>query len=87
MGQDPTLWELVSAERVAIERVVTAVDAYLADPGAGSLPLGGGLTLDPAAAVAAHAPSRAVLEGADAGETARRIAVRTALLMARPSRR
>ena len=87
MLNNATLWDLVTEEQIAIEEVVTAVDTYLAKPATRSHPLGRSHVLDLAAAVAAHVSAPMTMVDAEASEAARRIAVRSALLMARPARR
>jgi len=87
MSDDATLWDLVTAERIAIEDVGTAIDAYLADPATRAHPIGPDHVFDLAAAVAAHALAPATMVNVDANEPSRRMAIRAALLMARPMAR
>ncbi len=87
MIHDPTLWDLVSAERIAIEDVGIAVDAYLADPTTGEHRLDACFSLDLAAAVTRYASPRQLAELRDTHAPSRRSAVRSALLRARPTRR
>ena len=84
MPETATLWDLVTDERIAIEAVTAAVDAYLIEPTTGDHPIGLGYVLDLAAAVAAHAAASGTMIDAEANEPSRRIAVRSALLMASP---
>lgn len=83
---DPTLWDLVTEERVPIEDLNGAVDAYLADPATGAYRIGAGYSLDLAASIARYATQREVADLHDQHLPSRRSAVRTALLMARPVR-
>jgi len=85
MPENATLWDLVSEERIAIEEVGCAVDAYLAEPATQNHAIGPDHILDLAAAVAAHAFAPATLVDAEAEAPSRRMAVRSALLMARPT--
>lgn len=87
MSDDVTLWDLVTAQRIAIEEVGAAIDLYLAEPTTQGYPIGRDHVLDLAAAVAAHAFAPATLVDADADEPSRRMAVRSALLMGRPTTR
>jgi len=85
MSDNATLWDLVTDERIAIEDVVAAVDVYLAEPATQSYPIGPDHVLDLAEAVAAHASAPTTIADTGADETARRMAVRAAFLMARPT--
>ena len=87
MSDDATLWDLVTDERIAIEDVGAAVDVYLSRPSTQTYPLGPDHVLDLAAAVAAHASARATMADIETAEPSRRMAVRAALLMARPASR
>jgi hypothetical protein len=84
---DPTLWDLVTEEHIAIESLNDAVDAYLADPATGKYRIDDRYCLDLAASVAGYATQREAADLSDAHLPSRRSAVRTALLMARPVRR
>ncbi|MCJ2091312.1 hypothetical protein MKK67_02135 [Methylobacterium sp. J-072] len=84
MPETATLWDLVTDERIAIEAVGSAVDAYLAELATRTHAIGPDHVLDLAASVAAHAFASAAMVDAEADEPARRMAVRSALLMARP---
>lgn len=85
MANGDTLWDLVTEERVAIEDLVSAIDAYLSEPGTRGYRIGLGLSIDLAAAVATHSHARRTMMDAGADEPARRMAVRSALLMSRPA--
>jgi hypothetical protein len=85
MPDNATLWDLVTDERVAIEEVGAAVDIYLAEPATQDYAIGPDHVLDLAAAVAAHAFAQATMVDTEADEPSRRMAVRSALLMARPA--
>ncbi|MDR7040595.1 hypothetical protein J2X36_005378 [Methylobacterium sp. BE186] len=77
----------MTTERIAIEPVGAAVDVYLAEPTTQAHPIGSDHILDLAAIVAAHASAPATMINAEAKEPSRRIAVRSALFMARPANR
>jgi hypothetical protein len=87
MSDDATLWDLVTDERIAIEDVGAAVDVYLSEPSTQDYPIGPDHVLDLAAAVAAHASAPLTMADSEADEPSRRMAVRAALLMARPASR
>ena len=87
MSDDATLWDLVTAEPIAIEDVGFAVDVYLAQPTTQDHPIGPDHFLDLAAPVAAHAFAHATIADIEADEPSRRMAVRSALLMGRPTAR
>ena len=84
---DQTLWDLVTAERIPIDSLVAAVDAYLANPRIRMHQLSEIYTMDLAAAVEAHQKTSGDVGDADMDEPARRTAVRSALLLAKPVRR
>jgi hypothetical protein len=84
MADDATLWDLVAAERIAIEHVCAAIDVYLTVPTTQDHPIGPDHILDLAATVAAHASATATVVDAEADEPSRRMAVRSALLMGHP---
>jgi hypothetical protein len=73
MPDDATLWDLVTAERIAIEDVGAAIDVYLAEPTTQNHPIGPDHSLDLAAAVAAHAFASATVVDPDSDEPARSI--------------
>lgn len=87
MLHDQTLWDLVSAEDIAIEDVAAAVDTYLADPTTGEHHIDARFSLDLAAAVTQYASAQQMAELRDTHAPSRRSAVRSALLMAKPTRR
>ncbi|ACS43776.1 hypothetical protein [Methylorubrum extorquens] len=85
--QTPTLGELFKAKKVLDEEVVAAVDAYMADPTTGLFMIGEGYGVDLAAAVAANGWATERYNAKGATEAHRRHAVRTAILLARPTLR
>lgn len=86
MPKNDTLWDLVTEERVAIEDLVAAVDTYLSEPSTGGYRISPDLIVDLAASVAKHGHAHRTMMDAEASEPARRIAVRSALLMSKPAR-
>lgn len=84
---DQTLWDLVTTERISIDSLVAAVDAYLANPETRTHRLSSAYTIDLAAAVEAHLKTSGDEGDAEIDEPARRTAVRSALLLAKPIRR
>lgn len=80
---NPTVGELFKAKAVTDDQVNAAVDAYLADPKAGTYEVAAGLRLDLSAAVKAHATALLVFHDVHARSVEKRTAVRTAILLAR----
>ena len=78
----PTIGELYKTKTVTEERLVAAVDAYMADQTIGAYRVADGITVDLAAAVQAHKPAVAALENPSAGEPHRRTTVRDAIVLA-----
>ena len=68
------------------EDVAAAVDAYMADPTSGPVPIGEGYRIHPAAAVADHPFANTLIGQPWTSEELRRAAVRAAILMAQPER-
>lgn len=87
MPHNQTFWDLVTTECIAIEYVATAVDVYLANSAMGEHLIGTSYTLDLAAAVEANVTALKTLKEAGPHEPSRRMAVHSALLMARPTKR
>lgn len=86
MSKNDTLWDLVTEEQIAIEDLVAAVDTYLSEPSTRDYRIGPGLVVDLAASVARHGHAYRTMKDEEASEPARRIAVRSALLMSKPAR-
>ena len=59
----------------------------MADAETGVFPVGEGYGLDLAAAFAAHGPSRSAIADYSTNDTYKRTMVRTALILARPTKR
>lgn len=87
MATDPTIGDLFKQALVLDADVQAAVNAYMADAETGVFPVGEGYGLDLAAAVAAHGQSRSAIADPSASDTYKRTMVRTALILARPTKR
>ena len=85
MADTSTTGELYKAKAILDDEVNVAVDAYLATPDLKRFSIAKGYRLDVAAAVE-NSFARHVLETPSATEERKRIAVRTAILLARPSK-
>ncbi|GJE44089.1 hypothetical protein [Methylobacterium soli] len=83
----PTTGELFKAKAITAEDLHAAVDAYMADRKAASFSIGDGYELDLVAVVKADRHASAVLRDKTASQGTRRMAVRTAILLARPKKR
>jgi hypothetical protein len=83
----PSVGELYKANAVVDDDVVKAVDAYMKDPTTGLFQIGDGYKLDLAATVEGHPWAKAEVARADASENLKRHAVRTAILLAYPTKR
>lgn len=79
----PTLAGLYKSKRLTGDDLIAAVAGYLADPTPGPQEIAPGLTLDIAAAVLASPYATEILAREGAPEAQRRMAVRTAILLAR----
>jgi hypothetical protein len=87
MASNLTISSLLARGLISNDDVAAAVDAYLSDPETTAYPLGDQFALDLSAAVAAHPFTAKTLKHGKAGVSARRAAVRTALMLARPDTR
>ncbi|WP_018261845.1 hypothetical protein [Methylobacterium sp. WSM2598] len=83
MPDTPTVGELFKLNAVTDEQLNAAVREYLDDPTPDMRLIAKGVAIDIAAAVANHEIARDVLEDPGLGDRARRMVVRTAILMAR----
>ena len=86
MAETPTTGDLYKARTVLEDDVVAAVDAFMADPNLTSFLVGDSYAIDLQAAVAASPFALGMLANPEAKPTSKRAAVRTAILLARPSR-
>ncbi|MGY2048159.1 hypothetical protein [Methylobacterium sp. JK268] len=80
----PTLADLFKARSLTDQDLSAAVTAYFSDPRPGPREIARGIRLDIAAAIAAHDWARTVVADETIIATARRNAVRAAILRARP---
>ncbi|ACL61195.1 hypothetical protein [Methylobacterium nodulans] len=78
-----TIADLRTAKRLTDEQVDAAVMGYLAHPSSGPRQIADGLTLDIDAAVAACRQAAEAMRRKDVTVARRRVAVRTAILLAR----
>jgi hypothetical protein len=83
MAAPSTLSELLACMAVTSEQVDAAITAYLTNPMAGPCEIMGGIIIDIAAAVEAHGWVKGIVEDEALSDTVRRMAVRTAILLAR----
>ncbi|MCJ2042891.1 hypothetical protein MKK55_28670 [Methylobacterium sp. J-059] len=81
---DPTTGDLIKAKTIASDEVNAAVDVFMRDPTVSLFRFASGHTVDPAAAVKDHEPSRKAVANPEAGDQYRSGMVRTAILLARP---
>jgi len=82
--QTPTIGALSEVKAITDEQVSAAIDAFLAGQTSGPFPIADGYRVDLAAAVAAHAFTTMMVGRDDVSPAAKRGAVRTAILLARP---
>ncbi|WP_336492344.1 hypothetical protein [Methylobacterium nigriterrae] len=87
MAEKLTVSSLLARGKISNVDVAAAVDAYLSDPDTKAYCLGDQFSLDLSTAVAAHPFTAKTLKQAKAGVSARRAAVRTAIMLARPDKR
>ena len=85
--RNPIVGTLLSSGEILPSDVSAAVEAYLSHAEPGLFPLGREYELDLVSAVAAHPFSVRLLERRNSGVSARRAAVRTAIILARPEKR
>jgi hypothetical protein len=83
---DPrTIEHLYKLKLVTDEQLDAAVIDFLNDPTPGARPLAEGILIDTCAIMAANPYAREVLAASDTSEAQMRMAVRTAILLARPA--
>ena len=87
MAENLTVTNLLVRGLISNADISAAVEAYLSDPETKAYPLGDQFALDLSAAVAAHPFTVKTLRQGKAGVSARRAAVRTALMLACPEKR
>jgi hypothetical protein len=86
MAENPTTGELYKAKALTEEDVVAAVDAFMADPSTTAFLFGDGYQVDLPGSVAASSFATLVVKDGHATETHKRLAVRAAILLARPQK-
>lgn len=82
----PATYNLLTTLDIVDDDVTAVVEAYMVNPSVGVVAFGDGYRIDPAAAVAAHPFTRALLGQPWADPDLRRAAVRAAIMLARPER-
>ncbi|POR40016.1 hypothetical protein [Methylobacterium sp. V23] len=86
MAENSTTGDLFKAKAILEADVVTAVDAFMADPTNREFLFGDGYRIDLAEAVQSHEWAKVTITNTDATEHLKRVAVRTAILLARPEK-
>ena len=86
MATNPTTGELYKAKALTEADIVAAVDAFMADPTTTAFLFGEGVSIDLPEAVRAHEWASVTVGTKDATEHLKRLAVRTAILLARPEK-
>ncbi|MFE1601657.1 hypothetical protein [Methylobacterium sp. ID0610] len=85
MPDTPTIGELFKLKQVTDAELNAAVADYLNDPTPGTRLIAKGVAIDIAAAVTSHEYASDILSDPDISARARRMVVRTAILLARPA--
>ena len=78
--------DLFDTVDIVDDDVAAVVDAYMADPSAGSVAFSDGYRIDPALAVAAHPFANTLIGQPWASAELRRAAVRAAIMLTQPER-
>ena len=86
MATNPTTGELFKAKSLTDADIDAAVDAFMADPTTTLFVFRDRYRIDLAAAVRTHEWASVTVGTKDATEHLKRVAVRTAILLARPER-
>ena len=86
MADTPTTGELSKAKAILDDEVNVAVDAYLATSDMGPFPIAKGYHINIAAAVQAGEFARRTMASGETTDHLKRAAVRTAILLARPTK-
>ena len=87
MAENLTISSLLARGKISNADIAAAVETYLSDPETTAYLLGNQFSLNLSAAVAAHPFTAKTLKRGKIGVSARRAAVRTAILLARPEKR
>ncbi|ACL62362.1 hypothetical protein [Methylobacterium nodulans] len=85
MAEDQTIRGLMCRKLVTDDQIDAAVLAYLADPSPGVRKIAKGISLDIHAAAEANRLTKNAVADEGLSEATRRLAVRTAILLARPA--
>ncbi|POR42688.1 hypothetical protein [Methylobacterium sp. V23] len=86
MAENPTTGDLYKAKAILDADVVAAVEAFMADPTTTAFLFSDGYRIDLAEAVSSHEWAKVTVANRDATEHLKRVAVRTAILLARPEK-
>ncbi|KQP63283.1 hypothetical protein ASF41_22355 [Methylobacterium sp. Leaf111] len=86
MAEYPTTGELYKAKAILEADVAAAVDAFIADPTTTAFLFGDGYSVDIAEAVSSHDWAKVTVANKEATDHLKWVAVRTAILLARPER-
>lgn len=86
MAENPTTGELYKAKAILEADVDAAVDAFMADPTTTAFLFGDGYRIDLVEAVRLHEWASVTAANEGATEHLKRVAVRTAILLARPEK-
>ncbi|ACA21206.1 hypothetical protein M446_6973 (plasmid) [Methylobacterium sp. 4-46] len=86
MADTLTIGDLYKLKLVTDEQLDAAVMDFLSDPKPGPRPLAEDIAIDVCAIMAASSHAREVLAARGSSEAEMRMAVRTAILLARPAR-
>ncbi|MFE1598599.1 hypothetical protein [Methylobacterium sp. ID0610] len=82
----PTIGDLLRLDILSRDDLQAAVDAYIADPGPAWREIANGIGLDIKAAIDADPHTRQMMTWAGVSRMARELALRTAILIAKPER-
>jgi hypothetical protein len=86
MAENLTTADLYKAKVLLEADVQAAVDAFMADPTTTAFLFGDGYQIDLAEAVSSHEWAKVTVANKEATEHLKRVAVRTAILLARPEK-
>ena len=86
MAETPTIGDLCKAKTILEDDVEAAVDAFMGDPSLTTFLIGNGYMIDVHDAVSASPFALGILANPAAKPIFKRAAVRTAILLARPSK-
>jgi hypothetical protein len=86
MAENPTTGDLFKAKAILEADVVAAVDAFMTDPTITAFLFGDGYQINLADAVSSHEWAKVTAANKDATDHLKRVAVRAAILLARPEK-